>query len=274
MPSHSMRAALAVPSGPVNLAGYDTSARPVEVHHQDRHLAELAELQQRLYAEGTAGSSRRILLVLQGIDTAGKGGVTKHVVGACNPIGIEYSGFKKPTKEELRHDFLWRIRKRLPGPGVIGVFDRSHYEDVLIVRVHELVPEPVWRARYDIINDFEAELAAAGTTVLKCFLNISFDVQRERLLRRLARPDKHWKVNPADLDERARWSDYQLAYSEMLERTSTAGAPWYIVPSDDKDYRNSAVAELLRETLVDLDPQYPQPPLDLAALTARLAPPH
>ena len=234
----------------------------------------MRELQGRLWAAGTAGSKARLLLVLQGIDTAGKGGVTKHVVGVFDPIGVRYTGFKQPTQEEKQHDFLWRIRKQLPPPGAVGVFDRSHYEDVLVVRVHELVPEKEWQARYDVINEFEAELVASGTTVLKCFLNISYDTQRERLIRRLDRPDKHWKFNEADLEERALWSEYQAAYSDMLEKCNTAHAPWYIVPSDHKKYRNWAVGELLRETLVELDPQYPDPGLDIAALKARLAPPH
>lgn len=276
-PTGGMRGALSVPPGPVNLAGFDSSAQPHEPKGKravDAAAAQVADLQVRLYAEGTAGSERRILLVLQGIDTAGKGGVTKHVVGVCNPIGVQYSGFKQPTKQELAHDFLWRIRKRLPPPGVIGVFDRSYYEDVLIVRVHELVPEDQWRARYQIINDFEAELVAGGTTVLKCFLNISFDTQRERLLRRLDRADKHWKFNVADLDERARWTDYQAAFSDMLEECNTDAAPWYVIPSDSKTYRNWAVSELLRETLIDLDPQWPQPALNIPELKARLAPPH
>jgi polyphosphate kinase 2 (PPK2 family) len=169
---------------------------------------------------------------------------------------------------------MWRIRKRLPPPGVIGVFDRSHYEDVLVVRVHELVPESVWEARYDIINEFETELVANGTTVLKCFLNLSYDTQRKRLLARLDNPDKHWKFNEADLEERARWDDYQVAFSAMLERCNTPHAPWYVVPSDDKKYRNWAVGELLFETLQELDPQFPRPPLDVPALKARLAPPH
>lgn len=270
-----MRAALAVPPGPVDLAGYDPSARPLAGSgklHTDADL--LRDLQQRLWAESTAGGTRSILLVLQGIDTAGKGGVTEHVVGVLGPIGVQYTGFKKPTDEERAHDFLWRIRKQLPPPGIIGVFDRSHYEDVLVPRVHELVPEQEWRARYGIINEFEAGLVAGGTTVLKCFLNISFDTQRKRLLRRLDRPDKHWKFNEADLEERARWSEYQAAFSDMLENCNTAAAPWYVVPSDSKKYRNWAVGELLRETLLELDPHYPQPDLDVPALKARLAPPH
>jgi PPK2 family polyphosphate:nucleotide phosphotransferase len=278
MAQMSMREALAVGAGPVELAGYDPAARPLAPTKKNRDLrndlAQMRGLQDRLYAESTADGTRSILLVLQGIDTAGKGGVTEHVVGSFGPIGVQYTAFKAPTEEERAHDFLWRIRKRLPPAGVIGVFDRSHYEDVLIVRVHDLVPEDEWRARYDAINDFEAELAAGGTTILKCFLNISFEAQRERLLARLDNPEKHWKFNEGDLEERARWSDYQSAFSDMLERCNTDYAPWYVVPSDHKKYRNWAIGELLRETLVELDPQYPQPELDVAALKARLAPPH
>jgi len=278
MTKSSMRAALAVAPGPVELAGYDPEARPLAGGVRNRDLApdheQLRDLQERLYAESTVGGRRSLLLVLQGMDTAGKGGVTEHVVGTLGPIGVQYTAFKAPTKEEQAHDFLWRIRRKLPPAGVIGVFDRSHYEDVLIVRVHDLVPESEWRPRYDLINEFEAEVTAAGTTVLKCFLNISFDTQRKRLLSRLDNPDKHWKFNEGDVDERARWSEYQAAYSEMLERCNTPQAPWFVVPSDHKKYRNWAVSELLRETLVDLDPQYPRPALDVPRLKERLAPPH
>jgi PPK2 family polyphosphate:nucleotide phosphotransferase len=274
--STDLRAALRAPAGPVSVAGFDAGAKPLapkgKVLRQE--LTQLSDLQERLWAESTEGGQRRILLVLQGMDTAGKGGVVTHAVGVFGPIGVEYTAFKKPTEEELAHDFLWRIRKRLPRPGVIGVFDRSHYEDVLVARVHDLVPKATWEARYDTINAFEQELVDGGTTVVKVFLHVSYDMQRERLLRRLARPDKHWKFNAGDIDERARWDDYAAAYDAVLERTSTDAAPWYVVPADHKTYRNWAVAELLRETLVELDPTYPQPDLDVEALRARLAPPH
>jgi PPK2 family polyphosphate:nucleotide phosphotransferase len=271
-----LRAALRVPPGPVSISGFPTGAKPLAPAKKvlQRELSQLSDLQDRLWAESTEGGQRRVLLVLQGMDTAGKGGVVTHAVGVFGPIGVEYTAFKKPTEEERAHDFLWRIRKRLPRPGMIGVFDRSHYEDVLVVRVHDLVPKSEWEPRYDAINAFEQELADGGTTVVKVFLHVSYDVQRERLLRRLDRPDKHWKFNEGDIDERARWDDYQAAYDAVLERTSTDTAPWYVVPSDHKTYRNWAVAELLRETLAELDPQYPQPELDVAALRARLAPPH
>ncbi|WP_375499338.1 PPK2 family polyphosphate kinase [uncultured Jatrophihabitans sp.] len=274
----SVRQALAVAHGPVNLAGYPTDTRPLAPTKRNRDLrnadAAMALLQEQLWAEATAGGKRSMLLVLQGMDTAGKGGITEHVVGTFGPIGVQYTAFKAPTDEEREHDFLWRIRKRLPAPGVIGVFDRSHYEDVLIARVHELVPQQEWEQRYDLINDFEKTLVKAGTTVLKCFINISYDTQRERLLRRLDRPDKHWKFNEGDIEERARWADYQVAYEAVLERTNTEHAPWYVVPGDHKKYRNWAVGEILHETLTELDPHYPQPNLDVPELRRRLAPPH
>jgi PPK2 family polyphosphate:nucleotide phosphotransferase len=273
----SMRAALAVPPGPVSLAGYDTVSSdraPKKIKKVARDAKRLQGLQERLWAEATVGGTRSLLLVLQGIDTSGKGGVTTHVVGLLGPIGVEYAAFKKPTEEEAAHEFLWRIRKRVPRPGVIGVFDRSHYEDVLVPRVHALVPEAESQARYGEINAFEAELTAGGTTVVKCFLHISYDTQRERLLARLDDPNKHWKFHEDDLAERARWSDYAAAYEGMLENCNTAAAPWYVVPADSKKYRNWAVAELMRETLGELDPQYPQPELDIESLRQRLQPPN
>jgi PPK2 family polyphosphate:nucleotide phosphotransferase len=274
----SVRAQLALEPGPVVLAGYDTAARPTGSGKKRTELARLARdlpgLQERLWAESTAGGARRVLLVLQGIDTAGKGGVTEHVVGMCGPIGVQYTAFKKPTPEELEHDFLWRIRPKLPGPGVIGVFDRSHYEDVLVPRVHRLIPDSELATRYDQINEFEAELAAAGTTVIKCYLHISYDTQRERLLARLDKPDKQWKFNEDDITERGRWSDYIAAFEAMLHNCNSPAAPWYVVPSESKKYRNWAVGELLRETLEELDPQYPRPDLDVEELRRRLQPPN
>jgi len=193
--------------------------------------ARLAELQEALYAEGVTGGHRAVLLVLQGMDTCGKDGTIKHVCGQVNPQGLHIAAFKKPTPAELRHHFLWRIRRQAPAPGMIGVFNRSHYEDVLIARVNSLVPERVWQGRYDEINEFEAELTAQGTAIVKCFLHISPEVQRERLIARLKNPAKHWKYNPGDLDARSRWSDYQQAYVAALRRCSTAAAPWYVVPA-------------------------------------------
>ncbi len=212
-----------------------------------------------------------MLLVLQGMDTAGKDGVIKHAMGLLDPAGVELSSFKKPTAEELEHDFLWRIEKKVPGPGIIGVFNRSHYEDVLIARVHDLVPREVWSKRYAAINSFERRVARSGVTIVKCFLHVSFEVQAERLAARLDDPTKHWKFNPADIDERAHWDAYQEAYRMALSRCSTTAAPWYVIPSDHKWYRNWAVAALLLETLESLDPQYPPASYDVAEQKARLA---
>ena len=235
---------------------------------------ELAAWQERLYAEATAGETRSVLLVLQGMDTAGKGGVVEHVVGLLGPEGTKVTAFKKPTPQELSHSFLWRIRRALPAPGQVGVFDRSQYEDVLVVAVHGLIDEAETERRYRRINAFEADLAAGGTTVVKCFLNASFDTQRERLLARLDDPAKHWKFNEADIDERQLWPGYQQAYLRALRATSTEAAPWFVIPSDRKWYRNWAVGELLRETLEGLGPEYPKTELDVDRLKARLAPPN
>jgi PPK2 family polyphosphate:nucleotide phosphotransferase len=219
----------------------------------------LDKLQEALYA----GTSRSVLLVLQGMDTSGKGGTIRHACGLVNPQGLQIRSFKKPTRAELRHDFLWRIRRALPPPGMVGVFDRSHYEDVLIARVDDLVAPEVWFDRYAEINAFEQELAGSGTTVIKCFLHISKEEQRARLEARLLRPEKHWKYNPADLDARAKWNSYQQAYAEALVRCDSDTAPWYVVPSDHKWYRNWAVSQLLLETLEDMDPQFPEPDYDV-----------
>ncbi len=226
----------------------------------------LAALQEALYAEATRG----VLLVLQGMDTSGKGGTIKHVVGMLNPLGIKIASFKKPTRAELRHDFLWRVRRQVPIPGQIGVFDRSHYEDVLIARVENLVPRRELTARYKTINAFEAELAESGITVVKCFLHISPEEQRERLIARLEEPAKHWKYNTADLIARAKWSAYQEAYAIAVERCSTDDAPWYAIPADRKWYRNWAVANILLETLESLAPQPPAADFDPAAELEKL----
>jgi PPK2 family polyphosphate:nucleotide phosphotransferase len=204
------------------------------------------------------------------MDTSGKGGVIEHAAGVMNPQGLQIASFKTPTPEELEHDFLWRIRKELPAPGRIGVFDRSHYEDVLVVRVNGLIPEPQWRSRYAAIRDFEAELAASGVAIVKCFLHISPQEQQERLLARLDDPAKRWKYNPGDVDVRARWHDYRAAYTDALRDTDTEAAPWYVVPSDRKWYRNWAVTALLLETLTELAPQFPPPSYDVATERRRV----
>ncbi len=231
----------------------------------------LSDLQERLYAESRGGGKRSLLLVVQGMDTSGKGGVMRHVVGAVDPQGIRHTAFKKPTDEERAKGFLWRIRRALPLAGEIGVFDRSHYEDVLVVRVHDLVPRATWSKRYAAINDFERRLVDHGTTVVKVMLHISSAEQKDRLAERLERPDKYWKYNPGDIDERARWDDYQHAYQVALTRCSTQAAPWYVVPADRKWYARWAVQQLLIEHLEAMAPQWPPADFDVAEEQARLA---
>jgi PPK2 family polyphosphate:nucleotide phosphotransferase len=247
-------------------SGSKSDAPALQEERNDR----FADLQEMLYACSRSGDTRRLLLVLQGMDTAGKGGIVKHVVGAGNPQGIQYASFGKPTKEELSHHYLWRIRNALPGAGHIGVFDRSHYEDVLIVRVHDLVPPDVWEARYDEINAFEKELVDGGTTIVKVAMFVSLDEQKERLTKRLNRPDKFWKYNPADLDERELWPKYQDAYQAMLDRTSTDHAPWLVIPCDRKWYSRLAITELLIEALEGLDLSWPPADFDVQAEKRRL----
>lgn len=277
-PGQDLRELLRIPEGErVTLTSCATDATPGCPKDKAAGLAatarmgeRLADLQERLYAASTAGDRRRILLVLQGMDTSGKGGTVKHVIGLFNPSGCRIKAFKAPTREELAHPFLWRVSKALPQPGEIGIFDRSHYEDVLIARVRELVPRPQITLRYGHINRFEQSLADDGVTVVKVFLHLGYKEQRRRLLARLDNPDKHWKFNPGDIDERALWPDYQEAYEIALERCSTAAAPWYLVPADRKWYRNWAVSKLLLEHLEALDPQYPPGDFDVGECRRRL----
>ncbi|MCX6408030.1 MAG: polyphosphate kinase 2 family protein [Propionibacteriales bacterium] len=233
--------------------------------------AELADLQERLHAHGTTGDPRSVLLVLQGMDTSGKGGTIEKVVGLVSPLGVRIASFKKPTPEELAHDFLWRIERQLPSAGELGVFDRSHYEDVLIGRVRRLADAEEIERRYDAINAFERRYVESGGTVLKCLLHISPDDQAARLLARLDDPTKHWKFNPGDIDERELWDDYQQAYDLVLQRTSTDVAPWHVVPSGRKWYRNWAVGRLLLEHLRALDLTWPEADYDVDEQRARLA---
>ena len=220
-------------------------------------LADLSQrlfgLQERLWAEG----KRSLLVVLQGMDTGGKDGTIRHVFEGVNPLGVKVTSFKAPSDEEKRHDFLWRAHKAVPAAGEIGIFNRSHYEDVLIVRVHGWVPEEQWRARYDAINDFERHLVEGGTTIVKFWLHISPKEQGKRLRSRLDTEDKRWKFNPDDIEERKHWADYMSAAAEMLSRTATDEAPWYVVPADHKWYRNWVVSSVLNDTLAAMDPQYP-----------------
>ena len=274
MTAHPLR----LPAGPVDLDDIPSDATPGFKGNKKKAKAalfamgdEIADRQERLFAEGrTTGSHRRVLLVLQGMDTSGKGGVLKHTVGLVDPQGVRITSFKAPTDEEKKHDFLWRVRRAAPQPGYIGVFDRSHYEDVLIGRVDHLAEPDEIERRYDAINDFERELVEDGTVVLKCMLHISKDTQKERLLRRLDRPDKHWKYNPGDLNARSKWDAYREAYNVALERTHTDHAPWFVVPSDHKWFRNLAVGELLLAALRGMDLQWPPADFDVEAERARL----
>ncbi len=205
----------------------------------------------------------KFLIVLQAMDTGGKDGTIRHVFEGVNPQGVKVTSFKAPTSEELDHDYLWRVHRLMPGMGEIMIFNRSHYEDVLVVRVHELVPADVWRRRYDQINHFERMLGEEGTTILKFYLNIDQDEQKQRLQARLDDPDKRWKFNVGDLQERQLWSKYIKAYEDVLSKTSTEWAPWYIVPANHKWYRNLVVATTIVETLQSLKMKYPTPQVDL-----------
>ena len=269
---------LRVPAGPVDLTAIETDAAPgFDGKKADGKKAlaamgpELSDLQERLWAERTAGSERRVLLVLQGMDTSGKGGVLRHTIGLVDPQGVRITSFKAPTEEERAHDFLWRIDKGLPGAGYIGVFDRSHYEDVLIARVRGFADAAEIERRYGAINDFEARLAGEGFSIIKCMLHISADEQKARLAERLDNPEKHWKYNPGDLDERALWPAYREAYEISLERTSTDVATWHVIPSDKKWFRNLAVGHLLLQTPRGLDLQWPEADFDVDAEQQRLA---
>jgi PPK2 family polyphosphate:nucleotide phosphotransferase len=213
----------------------------------------MAKLQAALYAE----ARRALLVVLQARDTGGKDGAIRHVFGPLNPMGVEVTSFKAPTPVELSHDYLWRVHQRVPPRGMVGVFNRSHYEDVLVVRVHRLAPEHVWRARYDQINAFERHLADNGVTILKFCLHISREEQRQRLVARLRDPSKNWKFNPGDVEERERWDDYTAAYADAIRFTSTPWAPWYLVPADRKPVRDVLVAEVVADALERMAPQYP-----------------
>ena len=266
-------------TGHVDLAGFDSRATTGfdgKKADAEKALAalghELGDLQEKLFAGGRAGSSpARVLVVLQGMDTSGKGGIVRHVAGLVDPQGLHITSFKQPTREEVQHDFLWRIQKALPGPGMIGVFDRSHYEDVLIGKVRQLAGLKEISRRYEAINAFEREFTESGGVIVKCFLHITADDQKERLAARLDDPTKHWKYSSGDLDERQLWDAYQEAYAVALERCSTDEAPWHLVPSGRKWYRNWAVATLLLEQLRALDLDWPPADFDVEAERSRLA---
>jgi PPK2 family polyphosphate:nucleotide phosphotransferase len=270
---------LRLPVGPVDLAGLDTAATPgfggdkEDASEITEDLApELGDLQERLFAAGRVKetTNQKILIVLQGMDTSGKGGTIRHAIGMVDPQGVKIKAFKAPTEEERAHPYLWRIERELPAAGLIGIFDRSHYEDVLVVRVHNLADESVWSMRYDEINAWEKDLVEHDTVLIKCFLNISSVEQKERLMARLDDPTKHWKYNPGDVDERAKWPAYMEAYRAVLERCNTEHAPWYVIPADRKWYRNWAVAQLLTEHLRALDLVWPAADYDVEQEKARV----
>ena len=248
------------PGSPVSLKTLSTSGHDF---HDDRDKAEkefrelrdeLIHWQEKLYAE----SKQKLLVVLQAMDAGGKDSTIRKVFKGVNPQGVVVTPFKKPTPEELSRDFLWRIHKAVPPVGMIGVFNRSHYEDVLVVRVHDIVSEKVWRSRYEIINQFEKHLVSSGTTILKFFLHISKEEQAERFRDRVDDPDKHWKFDHEDLEKREQWDDYQAAFEDMLNFCTTQHAPWYVIPADQKWYRNVAIGRVLIDTLRQMNPQYPE----------------
>jgi len=260
-----------------DLAGVDRAATPgwdgdsdTADAFRDGRGDLLSEMQERLYANGRTGGTRSVLLVVQGLDTAGKGGIIRHVAGMMDPQGLAIRSFGVPTPEERRHHYLWRIRRALPTPGKIGVFDRSHYEDVLVVRVEKLA-EVDWARRFREINAFEKKVAESGTVIVKVALMVSREEQGLRLMERLDRPDKHWKFNPGDVDTRARWDDYQAAYQDMLVHTSTGWAPWYVIPADRKWYARLAVTELLTQALASLELEWPKVRWQVETQRRRLA---
>ncbi|GAA4099718.1 PPK2 family polyphosphate kinase [Nocardioides kongjuensis] len=276
-PLSDLTSTLRVAPGPIDLGKIETDAAPgFDGDKKDGEAAlaelgpQLAELQERLFADGKSGGRRSVLLVLQGMDTSGKGGTLRSTVGLVDPQGVRITSFKAPSEDERAHDFLWRITKALPPVGLIGVFDRSHYEDVLIARVRELAPPEEIERRYDAINAWEAELAAEGTTIIKCMLHISAAEQQARLLARLDDPTKHWKYNPGDVDERELWPAYQEAYEIAIARTNTEVAPWHVIPADKKWYRNLAIGTLLHDALRAFGLDWPEADFDVEHEKQRL----
>jgi PPK2 family polyphosphate:nucleotide phosphotransferase len=231
----------------------------------EKNISRMDELQYRLYAEGR----RALLIILQGMDASGKDGTVRHVMTGLNPQSCRVTSFKAPSAEEAGHDFLWRIHKAMPAHGEIGIFNRSHYEDVLVVRVHQLVPKSVWSARYDQINAFEKLMSDNGVTILKFFLHISKHEQKQRLEARLDDPARNWKVSPADFKERQRWNDYVKAYEAALSRCSSSTAPWFIIPSNKKWFRNLVVSQIIVETLERMNPKFPEPDFDLSKIKVK-----
>jgi PPK2 family polyphosphate:nucleotide phosphotransferase len=258
---------LAHPGSKVKLSTRDPGAthgytKEKAARELGKHQARMSDLQEVLYAQ----KKHALLIVLQAMDAGGKDGAIRHVMSGVNPQGCFVTSFKAPTAEELGHDFLWRVHKAVPIKGQIGIFNRSHYEDVLVVRVHKLVPRAVWSARYDHINHFERLLVDEGVRILKFFLHISRDEQKERLEQRLADPSKLWKVNPVDFEERKRWDDYAAAFEDAFANCSSKHAPWYIIPSDKKWFRNLAISQIIVEALEGLKMKYPKPDFDPAKI--------
>jgi PPK2 family polyphosphate:nucleotide phosphotransferase len=266
--SPSLRELLRVrPGSKISLANVDPNethgrTKPGSATELEKGLARLTDLQDRLWAE----QRHPVLIVLQGIDAAGKDGSVRHVMGAFNPMGCTVTSYKVPTPIELAHDYLWRVHQRAPGKGEIAIFNRSHYEDVLVVRVHDIVPKKVWSKRYDQINAFEELLASSGTTIIKFFLWIDQDEQKARFQSRLDDPDKRWKFRLGDLAERKLWDSYVAADEDILRRTSTAAAPWYVIPANRNWFRNLAIADIVADTLDELNPRYPPAPEDLTGV--------
>jgi PPK2 family polyphosphate:nucleotide phosphotransferase len=252
--THRLTAGNPIQLSEVSTRGRDYCDDREAAEEEFREVREQFIAQQvRLYAEG----SQKLLIVLQAMDAGGKDSTIRRMCEGVNPQGVRVTSFKKPSSEELAHDFLWRIHKAVPAKGMIGIFNRSHYEDVLVVRVHNLVPESVWRPRYELINQFEQHLTSSGTTILKIFLHISRAEQKERFQDRLDKPDKHWKFDVEDLNKRALWDDYQNAFEDMLNNCTTDQAPWYVIPADQKWYRNVAVMRIITDSLREMNPQFP-----------------
>ena len=273
----SLSQLLRVPEAGIDLSGVDPAATPGAPGDKSATKEDwaeqaplLADLQERLFANGRSGGRRSFLLVLQGLDSSGKGGTIEHVVGQVDPQGVKITAFKAPTPDERRRGFLWRIRRALPEPGLMGVFDRSHYEDVVTVRVRELAARSVWSQRYDAIERFEQDLADGGMAIVKCYLHISRAEFAERQLARLDDPTKHWKYNPGDLDVYGLWDDYLEAYGDALARCNPDHAPWYVIPADRKWYRNWAVTRVLIDALGEMGLEWPEPDLDVEAERARV----
>jgi len=264
------KACLVKPGAKVKLTARDPGAtfgldKEQALADLDVDRKRLFDLQYRLYAE----KKNAVLVVFQAMDTAGKDGAIRHVMTGLNPQGCQVASFKKPTEEEMEHDFLWRVHKEVPRHGEVGIFNRSHYEDVLVVRVHRLVPKSVWRARYKQINDFENMLVANNVVIVKFFLHISKDEQKQRLQQRLDDPNRNWKVSLGDFEERKHWDDYQEAYEDAMAHTNSKHAPWYIVPANQKWVRNAVISEVLVKTLKDVDPKFPKPSYNAADIPAR-----